>query len=78
MSWAFLPIIAGYGVLAWLLAQLGFSIVGESPAGKRAVPVVSAAWPLALAFLLMVAIAALIDTAFDRSTAWIRNPEDRR
>lgn len=75
MIWPFLPLLAAYGVIAWLFTQLGLAIVGESQAGQRATPIVAALWPLAIAFLVIVGIVALIDVAFDRSTAWMRRSE---
>lgn len=67
MIWALLLFAACYLVFAWLIAELGYSIVGESPAGKQAVPVVAALWPLAIAFLVIVGIGAIFDFAVARS-----------
>jgi branched-subunit amino acid permease len=78
MTWALLPIGAGYAVFAWLIWAFGVSLVGDSPVGRRAAPVVAVLWPLAIAFLVVVAISAAIDAAYDRATAWMRNPEDER
>lgn len=76
MSWAFVPIAAGYLALAWLINLFGFSLVGESRAGRRAVPVVALAWPLAIGFLVVVAIAAALDKMVDSGTAWMRGGDE--
>lgn len=58
---ALLPVLA---IAAYLtVAALGADLVGESSAGRKALPVASALWPVALALLGLVALVAAVDAA---------------
>lgn len=75
--WAFLPAIAAYLVVAWLVRNFGLSLVGDSPVGRSAAPVVAALWLPSVCFLVAIAIAALVETGFVHATMWMRAPENR-
>lgn len=76
-SWALLPAIAAYLVVAWLVWKFGLSIVGESPAGRAASPVVGALWFPAMCFLVAIALYAMVNAAFESAANWMRPPEER-
>lgn len=65
--WPFLPAIVGYLVVAMLVGLFGASLVGDSAAGRKAVPLVALFWPLALWVLVVIGVIAAIDAAFEEA-----------
>lgn len=79
MIWlALLPAIATYLLVARLVRDFGLSLVGNSPAGRSAAPVVAALWLPAMCLIIACALVTLVEAGFDHATGWVRNPENLR
>lgn len=77
MTWALLPAIAAYLLVAWLVHNFGLSLAGTSPVGRSAAPVIAALWLPAVCFLVVIALVAVVEATFDNAADWLRSPEDR-
>ena len=76
MSWAFAPAAVAWLIGIPLVHLLGSSLVGDSPVGRKCVPIVALAWPVALILLLVVCGVSAWDLAFDRSLNDALGPDD--
>lgn len=76
--WPLTPAIAAYLVVAALVWLFGLSLVGDSAAGRKGMPVVAVLWPLAMLFLLLVGAIAALDRHVDRALEQAFGPEDER
>lgn len=65
--WPFTPAIAAYLVVAALVWLFGSTLVGDSTAGRRGLPVIALLWPLAALFVLLVGAIAALDRHVDRA-----------
>jgi hypothetical protein len=77
MTWAFIPPIAAWIVGAVLCWLFGSALVGASAAGRRALPIVAALWPMASIFLVLVALWAGFEALVARGLAQVFGDEDR-
>ncbi len=64
MSWALA--IAAYLVVAGLVWSFGADLVGDCSTGRKALPLVSLLWPLALWLLVLVGVVAAFDALVSR------------
>lgn len=58
--------IVAYLTVAALVWAFGADLVGESPTGRKMLPVASALWPVGLAMLAVIALVAAFDATVAR------------
>jgi len=75
--WPFLLEFIVYLLGAALVWQLGASLVGDSAAGRKAVPLVVLFWPIAVLLLVAIAVVYAVDGAYQIAADEVfgRDPE---
>jgi hypothetical protein len=77
VTWACVPLALVWLIGAWLVLEWAPVIVGESPIGRKAAPVVAAVWPIAVLLLVAIGGTAALESIWRKAIDFVLPPEDR-
>lgn len=78
MTWTHAFLLVGYLVVAVGIFDFGGALIGKSPAGRKAVPVVALFWPILVVMLVAIALTALLDALVDHGLEQVFGPREDR
>lgn len=78
MTWGQAFLFVGYAVVAAGMWSFGDKLIGKSPAGRKAVPLVALLWPVLVVMVVAIGFTALLDAAVDRGLEQVFGPREDR